>query len=133
MTLENTVTIIWQERVQSVKYLTKHAWLSNRSKAESVTRVLVLVPTRELGVQVFQVSKQLCQFTSIDVALSVGGLDLRLQEAALRKNPDIVIATPGRLIDHIKNTPTFGLENIEVLILDEADRLPSWLYFLHLF
>ena len=62
------------------------------------------------------------QFTSIDVALSVGGLDLRLQEAALRKNPDIVIATPGRLIDHIKNTPTFGLENIEVLILDEADR-----------
>jgi len=94
-----------------------------RSKAESVTRVLVLVPTRELGVQVFQVAKQLCQFTSIDVALSVGGLDLRLQEAVLRKNPDIVIATPGRLIDHIKNTPTFGLENIEVLILDEADRL----------
>lgn len=94
-----------------------------RSKAESVTRVLVMVPTRELGVQVFQVSKQLCQFTSVDVALSVGGLDLRLQEAALRKNPDIVIATPGRLIDHIKNTPSFGLENIEVLILDEADRL----------
>ena len=93
-----------------------------RSKAESVTRVLVMVPTRELGVQVFQVSKQLCQFTSVDVALSVGGLDLRLQEAALRKNPDIVIATPGRLIDHIKNTPSFGLENIEVLILDEADR-----------
>merc|ERR1712142_518144 len=94
-----------------------------RSASDSVTRVLVMVPTRELGVQVFQVSKQLCQFTSIDVALSVGGLDLRLQEAALRKNPDIVIATPGRLIDHIKNTPTFGLENIEVLILDEADRL----------
>merc|ERR1711962_594490 len=94
-----------------------------RSKAESVTRVLVMVPTRELGVQVFQVSKQLCQFTSVDVALSVGGLDLRLQEAALRKNPDIVIATPGRLIDHIKNTPSFGLDSIEVLILDEADRL----------
>merc|ERR1719412_2151193 len=88
-----------------------------RSKAESVTRVLVLVPTRELGVQVFQVSKQLCQFTTVDVALSVGGLDLRLQEAALRKNPDIVLATPGRLIDHIKNTPSFGLESIEVLIL----------------
>lgn len=94
-----------------------------RPKEDSVTRVLVLVPTRELGVQVFQVSKQLCQFTTIDVALSVGGLDLRLQEAALRKNPDIVIATPGRLIDHIKNTPSFGLESIEVLILDEADRL----------
>ena len=94
-----------------------------RPKEDSVTRVLLLVPTRELGVQVFQVTKQLCQFTKIDVALSVGGLDLRLQEAALRKNPDIVIATPGRLIDHIKNTPSFGLDSIEVLILDEADRL----------
>ena len=94
-----------------------------RPKEDSVTRVLLLVPTRELGVQVFQVTKQLCQFTTIDVALSVGGLDLRLQEAALRKNPDIVIATPGRLIDHIKNTPSFGLDSIEVLILDEADRL----------
>ena len=94
-----------------------------RPKEDSVTRVLILVPTRELGVQVFQVTKQLCQFTTIDVALSVGGLDLRLQEAALRKNPDIVIATPGRLIDHIKNTPSFGLDSIEVLILDEADRL----------
>ena len=41
----------------------------------------------------------------------------------MRRNPDIVIATPGRLIDHVKNTPTFSLENIEVLILDEADRM----------
>lgn len=40
----------------------------------------------------------------------------------LRKNPDIVIATPGRLIDHLANTPSFSLDTIEVLILDEADR-----------
>ena len=88
-----------------------------RSASDSVTRVLVVVPTRELGVQVFQVCKQLAQFTSIDVALSVGGLDLRIQEAELRRNPDVVIATPGRLVDHIKNTPTFTLETVEVLIL----------------
>jgi len=94
-----------------------------RSASDSVTRVLTVVPTRELGVQVFQVCKQLAQFTSIDVALSVGGLDLRLQESMLRKNPDVVIATPGRLVDHIKNTPSFTLETVEVLILDEADRL----------
>merc|ERR1719402_86474 len=87
------------------------------------TRVLVLVPTRELGVQVYQVTRQLAQFTSVEVALSVGGLDLKTQENLLRRNPDIVIATPGRLIDHVKNTPSFGLESIEVLILDEADRL----------
>ncbi|KAJ8984206.1 hypothetical protein NQ317_011115 [Molorchus minor] len=88
-----------------------------------VTRVLVLVPTRELGVQVYQVSRQLCQFTDIQIGLAVGGLDLKAQETVLRKNPDIVIATPGRLIDHLKSTPTFSLESIEVLILDEADRM----------
>jgi len=56
----------------------------------------------------------------VEVALSVGGLDLKTQESIMRRNPDIVIATPGRLIDHVKNTPTFSLESIEVLILDEA-------------
>jgi ATP-dependent RNA helicase DDX27 len=88
-----------------------------RPLATAVTRVLVLVPTRELGVQVYQVTRQLAQFTSVEVALSVGGLDLKTQESQLRRNPDIVIATPGRLIDHIKNTPTFSLENIEVRIV----------------
>ncbi|XP_063237021.1 probable ATP-dependent RNA helicase DDX27 isoform X2 [Bacillus rossius redtenbacheri] len=89
----------------------------------AVTRVLVLVPTRELGVQVYQVTRQLAQFTTVEVGLSVGGLDLKVQESVLRKNPDIVIATPGRLIDHLKNTPTFSLDKIEVLVLDEADRM----------
>lgn len=89
----------------------------------AISRVLVLVPTRELGVQVYQVTKQLSQFTTIEVGLSVGGLDVKAQEAVLRRNPDIVIATPGRLIDHLKNTPTFSLDSIEVLILDEADRM----------
>ena len=94
-----------------------------RPKELAVTRVLVLVPTRELGVQVYQVTRQLAQFTTVEVGLSVGGLDLREQESMLRKSPDVVIATPGRLIDHLQNTPTFGLESIEVLILDEADRM----------
>ncbi|KYQ60175.1 putative ATP-dependent RNA helicase DDX27 [Trachymyrmex zeteki] len=89
----------------------------------SISRVLVLVPTRELGVQVYQVTKQLAQFTTIEVGLSVGGLDVKVQEGVLRKNPDIVIATPGRLIDHVKNAPIFSLDSIEVLILDEADRM----------
>lgn len=51
-----------------------------------------------------------------------GGLDVKAQEAALRMNPDIVIATPGRLIDHLHNSPNFSLRNIEILVLDEADR-----------
>uniref|UniRef100_A0A182YAU7 RNA helicase n=1 Tax=Anopheles stephensi TaxID=30069 RepID=A0A182YAU7_ANOST len=91
--------------------------------AQAVTRVLVLVPTRELGAQVYQVAKQLTQFTNVDVGIAIGGLDVKAQEAVLRKNPDVVIATPGRLIDHIKNTPSFSLDSIEILILDEADRM----------
>lgn len=54
--------------------------------------------------------------------LSAGGLDVKSQEAALRAAPDILIATPGRLIDHLHNCPSFHLSSIEVLILDEADR-----------
>lgn len=94
-----------------------------KPKQDLVTRVLVVVPTRELAVQVYQVSLQLAQFTNVVIALSAGGLDLKTQEAALRRIPDIIIATPGRLIDHLQNTPGFDLHNIEVLILDEADKM----------
>ncbi|XP_069099579.1 probable ATP-dependent RNA helicase DDX27 [Pleurodeles waltl] len=88
-----------------------------------VTRVLVLVPTRELGIQVHSVTKHLAEFTGITTCLTVGGLDVKSQEAALRGGPDILIATPGRLIDHLHNCPSFNLGSIEVLILDEADRM----------
>lgn len=94
------------------------------------TRVLVLAPTRELCVQIHQVFRQLTQFTkNITVCLSTGGLDLKSQEAALRLQPDVVVATPGRLIDHIHNSPSFTLQNIEILILDEADRMLDEYYF----
>ncbi|MBV95411.1 putative ATP-dependent RNA helicase DDX27, partial [Eschrichtius robustus] len=88
-----------------------------------VTRVLVLVPTRELGIQVHSVTRQLAQFCSVTTCLAVGGLDVKSQEVALRAAPDILIATPGRLIDHLHNCPSFHLSSIEVLILDEADRM----------
>ncbi|EDL96426.1 DEAD (Asp-Glu-Ala-Asp) box polypeptide 27, partial [Rattus norvegicus] len=92
-----------------------------KPRQAAVTRVLVLVPTRELGIQVHSVTKQLAQFCSITTCLAVGGLDVKSQEAALRAAPDILIATPGRLIDHLHNCPSFHLSSIEVLILDEAD------------
>ncbi|CAB1315548.1 unnamed protein product [Coregonus sp. 'balchen'] len=94
-----------------------------KPKQAAVTRVLVLVPTRELGIQVHAVARQLAQFTSITTCLAVGGLDIKSQEAALRMGPDVLIATPGRLIDHLHNTPSFELSQIEILILDEADRM----------
>lgn len=94
-----------------------------KPRDDVVTRVLVVVPTRELGVQVFQVAKELSKYSHVEIALSVGGLDLTTQVAALKRIPDIVIATPGRLIDHTLNTPTFSLDGVEILVLDEADRM----------
>lgn len=94
-----------------------------RPKGASCTRVLVLVPTRELAIQVFQVFRKLSTFIQLEVCLCAGGLDLKAQEAALRSGPDVVVATPGRLIDHLHNSPSFNLSNIEVLVLDEADRM----------
>ncbi|XP_042222759.1 probable ATP-dependent RNA helicase DDX27, partial [Homarus americanus] len=84
-----------------------------KPKDDIVIRVLVLVPTRELGIQVFQVSKELSKFSRLEIALSVGGLDLATQKAMLKKVPDIIIATPGRLIDHLQNTPSFTIDSVE--------------------
>ncbi|OUC49014.1 DEAD/DEAH box helicase [Trichinella nativa] len=88
-----------------------------------ITRVLVMVPTRELAMQVYETGTTLAKYTSISIALSTGGMDLKSQEAALRLNPDVVIATPGRLIDHLHNSPGFNLNGVEILVLDEADRM----------
>ncbi|KXJ25263.1 probable ATP-dependent RNA helicase DDX27 [Exaiptasia diaphana] len=89
----------------------------------SVSRVLVLTPTRELAIQIHSVSLKLAKHTNITVCLAAGGLDLKTQEAALRNRPDIIVATPGRLVDHLHNTPTFDLQAVEILVLDEADRM----------
>ncbi|XP_042493497.1 DEAD-box ATP-dependent RNA helicase 28-like isoform X2 [Macadamia integrifolia] len=67
--------------------------------------------------------KKLAQFTDIRCCLIVGGLSTKTQEVALRSMPDIVVATPGRMIDHLRNSQSVGLEDLAVLILDEADRL----------
>ncbi|KDQ08490.1 hypothetical protein BOTBODRAFT_165934 [Botryobasidium botryosum FD-172 SS1] len=88
-------------------------------------RVLVLVPTRELAVQCAEVGKALARFMDLTFATIVGGLSLKVQEATLRARPDVVIATPGRLIDHLRNTPSFSLSSLDILILDEADRMLS--------
>ncbi|KAJ3114349.1 nucleolar DEAD-box protein required for synthesis of 60S ribosomal subunit [Phlyctochytrium bullatum] len=94
-----------------------------RPKSTPTVRVLILVPTRELGVQCLSVASKLAKYTDIQMCLCVGGLPLKNQEAELRKKPDIVIATPGRLIDHIHNTPSFTIDTIEIIVIDEADRI----------
>lgn len=94
-----------------------------RPKKVSTTRVAILMPTRELAVQCFNVTKKLASFTDITTALIVGGLSLREQETTLRSRPDIIIATPGRFIDHMRNSASFTVDSIEILVLDEADRM----------
>ncbi|KAJ1933734.1 nucleolar DEAD-box protein required for synthesis of 60S ribosomal subunit, partial [Kickxella alabastrina] len=94
-----------------------------RPKKVPATRVLILCPTRELAIQCHNVGSQLAGFTDITTCLCVGGLSLKGQEMELRQRPDIVIATPGRLIDHLRNSQSFHLDQIEILIMDEADRM----------
>ena len=86
------------------------------------TRALILAPTRELAQQIFNQCQQLIQFTELRVGIITGGDDFRLQQNMLRRNTEIVIATPGRLLELIEQqTPNFT--RLETLILDEADRM----------
>jgi ATP-dependent RNA helicase DDX27 len=97
----------------------------DRGRGGNACRVLVLCPTRELAVQCEQVGKALAERGGLDVrfALLVGGLSLNAQAHALRTLPDVLIATPGRLIDHLTNTPSFTLSALDILVIDEADRM----------
>jgi len=99
--------------------------LIHRDKRIMATRVIILTPTRELAIQCHSVVEKLAKFTDITACLVVGGLSNKVQEAALRRHPDIVIATPGRIIDHLRNAQSFTLETVDILVLDEADRLLS--------
>ncbi|PYR49858.1 MAG: RNA helicase [Acidobacteria bacterium] len=85
-------------------------------------RGLVLVPTRELAVQVHQALSAYAASTSLRVAAVFGGVAMNGQVQALRRGADIVVATPGRLIDHLQRR-TVELSAVDVLTLDEADRM----------
>ncbi|KAK5166678.1 nucleolar DEAD-box protein required for synthesis of 60S ribosomal subunit [Saxophila tyrrhenica] len=97
--------------------------LMYRSRRTATTRVAILAPTRELALQCFNVAKKLASFTDITFGQAIGGLNLREQEKALKLRPDVVIATPGRFIDLERNSPSFAVNTIEILVLDEADRM----------
>jgi ATP-dependent RNA helicase RhlE len=92
--------------------------LANRAELGA----LVLAPTRELAAQITAMFNQLGAGSGIRVATIVGGVRMDLDEAALRSWPNVLVATPGRLIDHIENT-NLSLNEIEVLTVDEADRM----------
>jgi ATP-dependent RNA helicase RhlE len=92
------------------------------SKKRGTTRALILTPTRELAAQIEQHFSQLAVHTPISVAAIFGGVGMGPQEHAFRSGVDVLVATPGRLLDHLKQ-PYARLDSLEILVLDEADRM----------
>lgn len=92
--------------------------LSQRRKGRS----LILAPTRELAMQINEMFEKITPSFGIGTVVIIGGASMRKQLAALRRGPRVIIATPGRLVDHIDRR-TVNLGDISVLVLDEADRM----------
>ena len=95
-----------------------------RPRRIAATRVLVLLPTRELAAQCEAMGKQLARFSDIRLCLVVGGLSVKLQEADMRSRPDVVLATPGRLIDLLRNALAISLDELEILARPPFPTLP---------
>ncbi|KAK3738716.1 hypothetical protein QZH41_018090, partial [Actinostola sp. cb2023] len=84
---------------------------------------LILTPTRELAFQISEQIEALGSGIGVKCAVIVGGIDMMSQSLMLAKKPHIIVATPGRLIDHLENTKGFSLRSLKYLVMDEADRI----------
>ncbi len=91
-------------------------------RRRGTTRALVLAPTRELALQILDDLKGLARYTGLKAAAVYGGVGMKPQETALRQGADVIIATPGRLLDHFQYDYA-TLSGLEFLVLDEADRM----------
>jgi ATP-dependent RNA helicase RhlE len=92
------------------------------AQTTGTSRVLVLAPTRELAVQIEDEIHGLAYHTTVTSAAVYGGVEMGMQERALKAGVDIIVATPGRLMDHMRQQNA-DLTGIELLVLDEADRM----------
>ncbi|HZJ95019.1 MAG TPA: DEAD/DEAH box helicase [Thiopseudomonas sp.] len=93
-----------------------------QEKPRVAIRSLILLPTRELARQTLAEVQRFSRYTFLESGIITGGEDFKEQGALLRKDPDVLIATPGRLIEHL-NAGHLKLDEVEVLVLDEADRM----------
>src|SRR6266436_386932 len=91
-------------------------------KRRGVTRALIITPTRELAAQIDEHLSQMAVHTPMSGAAVFGGVGMGPQEHAFRSGVDVIVATPGRLLDHFR-FPYARLEGLEILVLDEADRM----------
>jgi ATP-dependent RNA helicase DDX18/HAS1 len=94
-----------------------------RFKPRNGTGVIVVSPTRELALQIFGVARELMAHHSQTYGIVIGGANRRAEAEKLMKGVNLLIATPGRLLDHLQNTQGFVFKNIKALIIDEADRI----------
>ena len=95
---------------------------SIRFKPRNGTGAVVVSPTRELALQIFGVARELMKHHSQTYGIVIGGANRRAEAEKLQKGVNLLIATPGRLLDHLMNTK-FGFKNLKTLIIDEADRI----------
>ncbi|KAK0939268.1 ATP-dependent RNA helicase [Friedmanniomyces endolithicus] len=96
---------------------------SLKFKPRNGTGVLVVSPTRELALQIFGVARELMEHHSQTFGIVMGGANRRAEAEKLGKGVNLLIATPGRLLDHLQNTQGFVFKNLRALIIDEADRI----------
>lgn len=96
---------------------------SLRFKPRNGTGVIVVSPTRELALQIFGVARELMQFHSQTFGIVIGGANRSAEADKLTKGVNLLIATPGRLLDHLQNTKGFIYKNCKALVIDEADRI----------
>ena len=94
-----------------------------RFKPRNGTGVLVVSPTRELALQIFGVARELLAHHSQTYGIVMGGANRRAEAEKLGKGVNLLIATPGRLLDHLQNTQGFVFKNLRALVIDEADRI----------
>lgn len=94
-----------------------------RFKPRNGTGVLVISPTRELALQIFGVARELMAHHSQTYGIVIGGANRRAEAEKLAKGVNLLIATPGRLLDHLQNTQGFVFKNLKTLVIDEADRI----------
>ncbi|CAD8123931.1 unnamed protein product [Paramecium sonneborni] len=92
-------------------------------KSQQYSKALIILPTRELALQCFEMFEKLNKYANCTAALVIGAVPIQQQEVELRKYPDIIIGTPGRIVDLLTNSSSIEIQNIEILVFDEADRL----------
>lgn len=96
-------------------------WASSKGRNRKI-RALVLTPTRELAAQIYDNAREYSKYVDFKTAVIFGGVKQRPQEAILRQGIDLLVATPGRLLD-LESQGILSLKNVEILVLDEADRM----------